>query len=218
VVRVGDGHAVRAGDAQIAYGRDILGVGDFEDEDIDDERHEADFWEVQPGREFGTPLGVEGSSGARIRRRRGEVTDAYLNPVHRILVPARAELTAIGLVEAPRGARVIVQLSWYPDTRGASTSQTVHEVELAPDEDGWTAVRLDAVAPADAVAVGFFVRLVPPTDTEEVTAAFDNLALVEWSARGTSPDAQYGLTSVVAHLPGGHEWAARTGGAIEFVG
>jgi hypothetical protein len=222
VLQVADGHRVvgtRGGD--VRFGRDLLFVGDFEDQDVDDEEDEADFWEARPGRQLGDGFGVRDSNGARITRRRDDVTDAFVNPVHRILLDEGTEVSVVGLVRAPERAEVSVQLSWFPDTKGPSASQQIEEVDLTGARaDGWTPFRMNATAPPGTVAVGPFIRLSPLRSADRVSADVDELALVEWSPAGTAPDARYThlevrgtsrISLAVEHLPGGEAWARRAG-------
>ncbi|MDD7931374.1 CapA family protein [Actinomycetospora straminea] len=119
---------------------------------------------------------------------------------------SRARVSLAGSVRLSQGAQLELQLSWFADTRGPSTGQTVRVLHGETDRGGWQPLRIDADAPPDAVAVGVFARLTSPADMrgdgtpDEVSARLDAFRLIEWSVPGAMAPSQ---ATHVRSAPGG---------------
>jgi hypothetical protein len=126
-------------------------------------------------------------------------------------------LSIIGSVRASPGAGVLVQLSWYSDYKGASFLRTTEPIEV-PVSDQWQSFRFDTQAPVESVALGVFLRLVPPTQGV-ATADFDNIRIIEWAPANTIFNPFYNyvlltgtgeLTFAQQILPGAEQWTANS--------
>ena len=169
-----------SGAGRIQLGRDLLWVGSFEDEDVDTEQPEQLLWNLDPPDKYiGSAYAFTGNAGVRLQRGARSSTDVILMPIHRIAVQPETELSVVGRVRATMVANLEIQLSWYPDTSGPSTTQTVQPI-LIDSDNRWQAFRFDLNVPADCVAVGLFLRLSPPLTTL-VTADLDDIRMIEWS-------------------------------------
>ena len=163
-------------------GRDLLGVGGFEDEETRAGRRLAALWAPSGQSELvTTDAAATGSLGARLARVAGNRADVVLTPLHRLPVDPGAELTLTGLARVPDAARATVALHWYRDTTGASEQKTETALS-ATDGEEWGRFLLDADVPPWAVAVGVYVRLSPPR-LGSVHVDVDDLALIEWHDR-----------------------------------
>jgi poly-gamma-glutamate synthesis protein (capsule biosynthesis protein) len=168
-----------SGDGTIRLGRDLLWTGRFEDEDVDSERFEGALWNTAGDSRLVAPnLGHNGSVGAQLLRDANNQSDVVLSPSSRIRIEPGTELSVTGMVRASASASLAMQLSWYPDTSGPSSQQTIEPISINQG-DAWQSFRFDATAPTDTVAVGLFLRLTPP-GRSRVTADFDNLHLITW--------------------------------------
>ena len=178
------------GAGSVRLGRDLLWVGGFEGEAVDVGAFEAPLWELGgPDKAVDAEAAHGGSAGARLTRTARNVNDVVLAPLHRMLIQPGVELSLVGMVRASPGAAVTVQLSWYPDTRGASNRRTIEPVGVLSSGE-WAAFRLDVAAPADAVAVGLFLRLAPP-EAGSASVDFDDLRVIEWAPPGAAFNRQY---------------------------
>ncbi len=165
--------------ANLDFGRELVGVGGFEDVDTRTEDARGALWAIEGSARSITPeAAAAGGLGARLDRVAGNRTDAVLTTLHRILVEPGGALTASGLLRLGDDADVTIQLSWFPDTRGPSDQQTLLEITRSGAE--WTPFRLDAVVPDSAVAVGLIVRLAPP-GLGRVSVDVDDIELIEWA-------------------------------------
>jgi len=112
-----------------------------------------------------------------------------------------------------------MQISWYSDSRGPSFLQTTEPIPTKV-YDQWEPFRFDVQAPADAVAIQAFLRLVPPTQGVD-TLDLDNLRVIEWSRSNTNYNPFYNyalltgkgdLTFTEQVLPGAEQWLSSSAG------
>lgn len=170
------------GDGTVRLGRDLLRVGDFEDDNIDAKAGENSFWTLStPASRTGAAYAYQGENGAHLERGAGNLEPAVLTTIHRILVNAGDEITATGMGRMPQAGSAELQLSWFSDTKGPSTSQTIIPLKLGKD---WTAFSLDATVPDGVVAVGLYLKLQPP-QTGQAAVDFDALRLIKWAPQST---------------------------------
>ncbi len=165
--------------ADLQLGQDILWVGSFEDQDVDEQPQDGALWDLEGANKYiGPDFAYEGTAGVRIQRGTQDEGDVVLAPIHRLPVTSGTQLSIIGKVRTGRLAQLNIQLSWYPDTRGGSASQTIFPIKI--DADGtWALFRYDITVPVDTVAMGFFIKLSPPV-SGLMSADFDNLRIIEW--------------------------------------
>jgi poly-gamma-glutamate synthesis protein (capsule biosynthesis protein) len=163
----------------LRLGQDILWVGSFEDQDIDLQAQEGALWDIDQANKFiGSEYAYSGVLGARIQNgARGE-SDIVLAPIHRLPAVSGTSLTILGKIRSTPKASLIFQMSWYPDTRGGSDTQTRIPIKVqAPNV--WETFRFDVIVPENTVAMGLFLKLSPPVDGL-VNADFDDIRIIEW--------------------------------------
>lgn len=196
-------------------GNDLLWVGDFENEVVGDNPGalwdtDGDDKSVVLDRETGTrSLRLRRSPGDQsliltgprqralltdprarlLRLAQGTDTDALRTPLAPPAPGSGPDVSLIGAIRASPGARLEVQLSWYPGLGGASNRQTIVTVD-GRGLSNTQPLRVDAKAPEDAVAVGLFIKLMPPGATpqsgsQEIEAYLDKVQLVQWAPRAT---------------------------------
>jgi hypothetical protein len=148
-----------------------------------------------------------------LTRGSSNISDAVTTHLHRLLVDANTKLSVTGMVRASANASVILQISWYPDTKGASSLQVTQPI-LVQKPDQWEPFRFDVQAPRDAVAMGIYLRLIPPLDGV-VHADFDELRVIAWAAPNTPFSPLYNFALVTGSgdltftqqvLPGAESW------------
>ncbi len=208
----------------VLLGRDLLWTGSFEDETADDQSNPGILWNLTSADQLlGPEYAYEGKAGVRLQRLFSNNEDIILTPNHRLLIEPNQKLSIIG--RARTNGKVVLQLSWYPDTKGASTTQTIVS-DLVPADNHWHPFRLDVTSPnfadVDAPenqlpgkpAIGVFLRLEPP-GRDRTTADFDNIRLIAWEASGTAPSPQYDYVRITGPatltlrrdvLPGAESW------------
>ena len=221
IAEIGDGWLLEQADSATSqFGTDLMWVGDFEDDVLAD--GPGPLWTEGVDNQVVLDPAPDRGYTYQLRRDDGNEDPVVGSPIHRILLTnpgsvglrratsqlededpeatappaagatlADAQVSLTGLLRMDPSARVEVQLSWYPDTRGPSSSQTVQMVKGGADGT-WQPLRLDVAVPPDAVAVGVFVRLLPPVQLpgqppppSEVAAGLDRVRLIEWSPQGT---------------------------------
>ena len=171
------------GQGTLRLGRDLLRVGDFEDDDIDAEAGETPFWDLsEPDKATGAAYAYEGQSGAHLERGSGSLEPVTLTTTHRQLLKAGDEITVTGMGRSSGNAPVEVQLSWYADTKGPSADQTIVPLHLSKD---WASFSINAKAPEGMVAVGLYFKLQPPA-SDIASVDFDNLHMIQWAEPGAA--------------------------------
>lgn len=172
------------GNGTLRLGRNLIWVGDFEDEDLDSQAGENRFWTLlAPDKIIGTAFAYEGQYGARLKRSASNQEPAILTPIHRVLIKAGDQITVSGMGRSLDQSPAVLQISWFTDTKGPSSTQSILPIKLEKD---WTPFTLDLTVPEGVIAVGLYLKLSPPK-TGFATADFDSLHLISWAA----PDAPF---------------------------
>src|SRR5574341_1013512 len=196
------------------HGRDLLWVGSFENDEVDSTSRGAPLWDLNLGGiQVGQDYAYEGETGIRLTRGASNNSDVVTTNLHRVLVQPYANLSVTGMLHINQGVGAFIQLSWYPTTSGPSFSKTSNPIDVQ-SYDSWQPFRVDVQVPRGAVALGVYLRLIPP-DKGTVTADFDNIRIIEWAI----PKAQYGplynyalltgsgvMTFSQEVLPGAEQW------------
>lgn len=163
-------------------GQDLLGVGEFEDEDLDARRHEGLLWVLDSGDEsLAAEAAWNGATGLRLIRDFTRTGPVVTNPTHRLPLGDGEALTVAGHLQVE--GTLDLQVSWYDDTEGASFQREYHLLEGGT---GWSTFQVDLAPPAGAVAVGVYLRLHPPA-RGQAWAHLDDLRVVSWAPEGTPP-------------------------------
>ncbi len=169
----------------VRLGEDLLWTGSFEDMDTAEETDGAHGWALSPTAAMTSSAACDGVVGVELTRSPVSTEDVIVTPEHRQLVTPGTELSLLAEVrDASVGATL--ELRWYPDTRGGSTSATTLDIPGGASEgDFCRQVRIDATVPAGIVAVQPMVRLPPTFDVHRgARVAVDNVQLIEWAAPG----------------------------------
>jgi poly-gamma-glutamate synthesis protein (capsule biosynthesis protein) len=204
------------GPGKLLQGRDLLWVGGFENDEIDSKLQGAPLWEVDPGKIlFGPEYAYAGELGIHLERDGGNKTDDVTNPLRRVFVVPRSNLSITGMVRLNQGAVAMAQLNWYADSSGPSILKTIRPIEVVADHS-WQAFRLDVQVPANAAALGLYLRLRLPGPEEGKTMAdFDNVRIIEWQNAGAQYSPLYNfalltgtgdITFTQEYLPGAESW------------
>ncbi|WP_207787468.1 CapA family protein [Actinomycetospora cinnamomea] len=187
VARLQRGWWVERAPDGVAVGDDLLTTGSFEDMDTDPGTGGGHGWSLGPNAELTSTAACSGVRGAELRRSPVSTDDVVATPQHRQLTAPGTPLSLlVGVRDASPGSTV--ELRWYRDTRGGSSSVTSIPVPTTPRSDGPCAlVRLDAVAPPGTVAVQPIVRLAPPLEVHRgARLAIDDVQLVSWALPGAT--------------------------------
>lgn len=193
-------------------GRDMLWVGSFEDDDVDSDALEGALWDLGgQDKVIGAGYAYEGEAGVRLRRYFSDASDIVLSHQNRMLLdladiaPGSKQISITGMARS--NGRLALQLSWYADTKGASTLQTVFP-DIVSSNNQWQAFRFDVTVPAELVeileqdsedvlkpALSIYLRLAPPP-RDIATADIDMLRVIDWQPTGSAFGPQYGHARV----------------------
>ncbi len=157
-------------------GRDLLLVGDFEDDDVDTDVAEGALWDLDSSYERVSELAAwEGYYGLRLSRDFTAEGAVWCSPSNRMPLDGASRVTVAGQARAT--GTLELQVSWYSSADGSSSEREYHLLETAED---WGHFELDLLAPDDAVAVNIFFKLHPPA-RDQVDADLDALRVIAWS-------------------------------------
>lgn len=172
--------AVVEGADAVAFGRDRLPTGRFEDPDVDGERYEGPLWRFdRASAESGPGVGYEGG-GVRLVRTGTDDGPAVLGPVERVRV--LGPLTFAGRYRHGSGEGLAGRVSWYENHWGSPVAE--EQFALGGTDGEWAWLREELAPPDGATHVDVSVRLAPPASGERA-AAFDDLRLIEWADGAT---------------------------------
>lgn len=217
LIQIPDGQWVSgfSGSGKLLLGRDLLWIGGFENTMVDDTPDFLPLWvqsntsSVQAGPEFA----YSGQAGIRLSRSAANKVDAVTTNLHRIPVKPGSRIMICAMFRSSAGAASSIQVSWYEDTLGSSSSQLTKPLIINHIGE-WQYVQLDTEVPKNVVALQVFLRLSPPK-TGTSTTDFDNLRVIQLAPDDSEFSALYdfaylvgkgNLTLSQAVLPGGEDW------------
>ncbi len=165
----------------LQLGRDLIGVGRFEDELVGVPPATGAQWILaHRDQRLDTAAAYQGRYGVRLRRQSNHRQPVLLRPLHRLPVRPGQQLSLLTWVRGSARATARLQLSWFASRRGLSEARLTHPIQLSRAGQ-WQPMRLDLQVPDHTVAVGVAVALDPPP-FGRVHLDVDDLALVQWHA------------------------------------
>jgi hypothetical protein len=167
------------GTSGLELGRDLIGVGGFEDELLGAAPGTGAQWILaHRDQRLSAASAHQGRYGVRLRRHSRQRQPVLLRPLHRLPVRPGQRLSLLVWVRGASRAVARLQLSWFESRRGPSQARLVQPIPLA-GADRWQPLRLDLEVPAHTAGVGVAVALDPPA-FGQVHLDVDDLALVHW--------------------------------------
>ena len=201
IVRLGDSCAASPTLAPgTLVGRDELWTGSFEDEDVDGSIAGGALWNVtadNPSRRI-TSSASDGSFGVRLQRTGANVSSVVLTPQHRVLVTGGQRLTFLASLRGTPEARLSLDLGWYNDLKGASVARSSVVLPVGAD---WKSVRVDVVVPQNAISVGVYLAVAPPSGPTHSWVDVDAVRLIAWESPGDGPACEFLLLGDASQVP-----------------
>ena len=167
------------GGGDLLLGRDLLWVGSFEPEMVQNGPVGPLLWPLTDSQLFGEDFAYQGFGGIRLIRGAQNQADSVTTHLRRITVTEGGQLSIIGMARPAPGALTSLQISWYPSTVGPSSERYNQVLPLESNAE-WQPFRVDLQVPKGIVAAGIFIRLSPPVDGT-TSLDLDNLRLIEWA-------------------------------------
>ncbi len=174
--------------ATCELGRDLLGLGDFEDPDVDDSYFEAEHWELSTSRYVQNSVTHSGTGAAVLLRKSSYSSRTSLWFDTEVSVVAGRDMTISGYIKGDNAGQFRVTVRWIDDS-GSTISHTTGYQNFAADYD-WQRFTIDATAPAGAVGLMVYFRHYPPSGTGEGRVFLDDVTFVEWDSSAIATDAQ----------------------------
>ena len=208
------------GTGAIRLGRDLLmRSGSFEDEDVDSDILETSLWRLGGVDKFVAPQhAYSGHGGVSLLRDENNISDVLLTTLYRIFLDAGTEISLAGRVRSPSGAKVTAQLSWYPESRGASSMRTTVTVDIPAGKE-WQNFHINDIVPEGIIAVAPFFKLSPP-DSGNTFIELDDIRLIAWADTDTPFSLEFDHITVTGDgnvtlsqeiLPGAEDWLSPIG-------
>jgi poly-gamma-glutamate capsule biosynthesis protein CapA/YwtB (metallophosphatase superfamily) len=160
-------------------GRDLLGIGDFEDPDVDASYQEGDLWSQSNHRYLQGIEVHDGSAAAVLLRRSKHDQPTTLRMTRRIAVAAGRSVTIHGWHAARNAGLIVVSVRW----RNREGEAIAYDDEYAKLDGtfSWSSFAIDVKVPAAAASLEVEFHLHPPA-AGEGRLLLDDLAFIEWSA------------------------------------
>ncbi len=177
------------GKDSVEAGTDLLPTGDFERTTVDEDAHDGVLWRFDRGRgEAGPGVGVDGTGGIEVSRHQSNSSRVILSQCARNSFSGPLTLTGLYRYNTQEGLELLVK--WH---ESSGDVDAIREEMYSIDGTGgdWDRFRRDLHPPEGASYIDLYLRVYPPSprfpidvQTQRV-AAFDELALVEWSEDDT---------------------------------
>lgn len=166
-------------------GRDLMLFGDFEDWDGNNRALEASHWDITGDSRFvcmsNAMRGLTGLCTVRDSRHEEDTVLAFRNRIRvmgNALNKPNKALSLLGYVKQQNSGPLSIVARYY----ASEGEQTFGEEEVYSSAGGdadWTVFSADLNMPAEARAARIFIHHAPPAKSQ-ATAAFDELAVVNW--------------------------------------
>jgi poly-gamma-glutamate capsule biosynthesis protein CapA/YwtB (metallophosphatase superfamily) len=160
-----------------SLGRDLLGIGDFEDPDVDGSYLEGDLWDQTSTHYIQSSVTHTGAAAAVLLRESSNSGRTSMWMDRPLAVQAGRAMTITGWHAGHNAGKFEVSVRWLSSS-GSTISQTTKYTSQSVDYD-WRRFVINATAPSNAVDLQVYFRHYPPTSgAGEVY--LDDVAFVEW--------------------------------------
>lgn len=171
------------------FGRDLLmGLGRFEDGDVDAQALEGDNWQWSGYRFVQGHATKQGSAAAALIRNQGQESRVRLPFRSTVSIDPSYSLTLHGWQRSFESGKLEVSLRWRAGD-GAGLSESLHEISPAPSGD-WSDFSLELAAPPDSAGVRLAFYVEPNLAKTPSTRYLDEISLIEWSGEFVEVNAQ----------------------------
>lgn len=162
------------------FGRDLLvGLGRFEDADLDGEVLEGDGWQWSKFRFVQGHATKHGSGAAAMIRNQGQESRVRLPFRSTVSIRQELPLTLHGWQRSEQSGKLEASFRW----RAISGAELTNEKKEIPPgvADQWSQFSLDLVPPAKSAGLRFAFYLAPNPAQAPSTRYLDDLSLIAWS-------------------------------------
>ena len=163
--------------ATCSLGRDLLGIGDFEDPDVDDAYLEGDLWDQTSTHYVQSSNPHDGEAAAVILRESSNTGRTSMWMDRPVAVRSGRAMTITGWHAGHNAGKFEVSVRWL-DGSGNTVNQSTRYTHQATNYD-WTRFDINATVPSGAEDLQVYFRHYPPASgAGEVF--LDDVAFVEW--------------------------------------
>ncbi|PRQ09750.1 CapA family protein [Enhygromyxa salina] len=174
--------------ATCELGRDLLGIGDFEDPDVDDAYLEGDLW-VQSSARYVQGSETRSGDGAAVLLRKSSYNDrTSLWMGNRLEVAGNRPVTITGWHMGENAGKFEVSVRWL-SSAGNTVSQSTKFTNLASNY-GWSQFTIDVTPPNNADSLMVYFRHYPPNSGGDGQVFLDDVSFIEWDPNTVAVNAQ----------------------------
>ena len=174
--------------ASCELGLDLLGIGDFEDPDVDDAYLEGDLWAQSSARYLQGSETHTGTGAAALLRKSTNSGRTSLYMDSRIELEGDRDVTITGWHKGENAGEFRVSVRWR-DSGGSTISETTEYQNFGVDFD-WSRFTIDLTPPAGADKLQVYFRHYPPAGGGDGSVFLDDVSFVEWDPTPVAVDTQ----------------------------
>lgn len=164
------------------FGRDLLlGLGRFEDSDVDAQDLEGDNWQWSDYRLVQGHATKHGSGAAALIRNQDQESRVRLPFRSTVAIDPSYPLTLHGWQRSEQSGKLEASIRWRADG-GVSIRDDLQEISPA-SPDAWSPFSVELAPPAESTGLRFAFFLDPNPSKTPATRYLDELSLIEWSGR-----------------------------------
>lgn len=173
-------------------GKDLLvGLGRFEDTDVDAQQLEGDNWSWSEYRFMQGHATKLGSGAAALIRHRGQESRVRFPFRSTVPIQGALSLTLHGWQREEQSGKLSAKVRWRR-ANGSGVHEQEHEIAPALAHD-WSPFAVELFPPAESAGIRLEFFLAPHPELEPSTRYLDEVSLIEWSSE-TLPVGPQGLT------------------------
>ncbi|NVB36914.1 CapA family protein [Pseudenhygromyxa sp. WMMC2535] len=159
-------------------GRDLLFIGDFEDQDVDDESNENPLW-VQSSSRYVQNSEVHSGTGAVVLLRKSTYSSrTSLWMGNMMEITAGRKYTIKGWHKGDNAGEFRVTVRWM-NSSGSTVSHTTQYQQFASDYE-WSPFEIDVTAPSGSDKLKVYFRHYPPAEGGDGEVFLDDISIIEW--------------------------------------
>ncbi|PRP93166.1 Capsule biosynthesis protein CapA [Enhygromyxa salina] len=164
--------------ATCELGRDLLGIGDFEDPDVDNAYLEGDLWVQSSSRYIQGSETHTGTGAAVLLRKDSYSSRTSLWMGNSLEINAGRDMTISGWHKGENAGEFSVTVLWMTSS-GSTISHTIQYQNFDGDFD-WSRFTIDVTAPANADKLKVYFRHYPPAGGGDGELFLDDINFIEW--------------------------------------
>ncbi|KIG18416.1 Capsule biosynthesis protein capA [Enhygromyxa salina] len=174
--------------ATCELGLDLLGIGDFEDPDVDDAYLEGDLW-VQSSARYVQGSETYNGNGAAVLLRKSTYNDrTSLWMGNKVEIKGNRPITVAGWHKGDNAGEFRITVRWL-SSAGNTVAHTTEYQNFSANYD-WSRFAINLTPPNGADSMQVYYRHYPPNSGGEGQVFLDDLSYIEWDPNTVAVNSQ----------------------------